>query len=121
MNRKDQNIISQLYTEGVQSGGFKPVNSAYIYFKDNDELYQTDPYKLLAAGVEGESVSSTAVLINKLQKQGVRWKDARIASSDDVIELAPGAYKSVSNNQTWIQVDDSFPRDHSFWVSLGYK
>lgn len=121
MNYKDQNNISQLYTEGVQSVGFKPVNSAYIYFIDDDELYQTDPYKLLAAGVEGESVSSTAVLFNKLQKQGVRWKEARIASSDDVIELAPDTYKSISNNQAWVQVDNSFPRDHSFWVELGYK
>ena len=121
MNRKDQNNISQLYTEGVQSGGFKPVNSTYIYFKDDDELYQTDPYKLLAAGVEGESVSSTAVLINKLQKQGVRWKDARIASSDDVIELAPGAHKTISTDQRWVQVDNSFPHDHSLLVQLGYK
>lgn len=84
-------------------------------------MYQTNPYKLLSAGVEGESVSSTAVLFNKLQKQGVRWKEARIASSDDVIELVPGAYKSVSNDKTWVQVDDSFPHDHSFWVALGYS
>ena len=121
MNRKDQNNISQLYTEGVQSGGFKPVNSAYIYFEGNDELYRTDPYKLDVAGVEGESVSSTAKRINELQKQGVRWKDARIASADDLIKLVPGAYKTISTDQRWVQVDNSFPHDHSLLVQLGYK
>jgi len=119
MNRKDQNNLNKLYTEAVQ-GNFKPVTADYIYFSDDSELYQVDPYKLLASGIQN-NVDQGAMLYNKLKQKGVRWKEATIAAGDDVIELMPGAYKLVSSETRWVQVDNSFPRDHSFSVKLGYK
>lgn len=119
MNRKDQNNISKLYTEAVQ-GNFKPVTADYIYFDDEGELYQVDPYELLAGGIQNNE-DQGAVLYNKLKQRGVRWKEARIAASDDVRELVPGAYNQVSSEGRWVQVDNSFPGDHSFIVKLGYK
>ena len=119
MNRKDQNNLNKIYTEAVQ-GNFKPVTADYIYFDDESELYRVDPYELLASGIKNNE-DQGAVLYNQLKKKGVRWKEATIAAGDDVIELMPGAYKLVSSETRWVQVDNSFPRDHSFSVKLGYK
>ena len=118
MNRKDQNNLNKIYTESVQ-GNLKPVTADFIYFSDDSELYQVDPYTLLASGIQN-NVDQGAALYNELKDEGVSWKKARIAAGDDVIKLMPGAYKLGLSETPWVQVDNSFT-GRAYSVKLGYK
>jgi len=110
--KKEQQLMVEAYGQIHEANTqFKPVTSTYIYFDNEGELYQRDPYKL---------IGDTA-MVNKLQKQGIKWGNARIATSGDIQELIPGAYNQISDERVWYQVDDSFPRDHSYSVLLSNK
>jgi len=103
--------MAEAYEQIQEASRFKPVTSTYIYFDNEGELYQRDPYKLIG----------DTSMVNQLQKRGIKWRNSRIATSDDIQELSPGAYNQISGERVWYEVDDSFPRDHSYGAMLSNK
>lgn len=84
------------------------VTSEYIFFLDDLELYQTNPYKLLggAEALAGLPVKS--------------WIRVNVTTGEDVDELGYGSVSSDERGR-WYAVGGSFPKDETFPALIGSR
>lgn len=81
---------------------YTKVESKYIYFLDDQELYSIFPYKLLGGA-------------DALAKVKTGWRQVRVATGDDISEMVPGNDINVQHHGgSWFVVDNSFPQEDSY-------
>lgn len=86
----------------------QPINADYIFFLDDLELYQLNPYKLIGG----------AEMISKLNVK--TWTRVNVATGEDVNELVK-ANVPVMQKGNWFAVGGSFPKDHAYPAIIGTK
>jgi len=84
------------------------VTTDYIFFLDDLELYQTNPYRELggAEALAGLSVKS--------------WTRVNVSTGEDVSELGYGSVSSDEQGR-WYAVGGSFPRDRAYPALIGSR
>ena len=101
--RNSYKILAEKYDV---STWYQPVVGKYIYFIQDDELFQLNPYKqVLSPGV-------------KIMSLARNWKKATVMQGEDVINIL--GQKIYDPSQWFIVKDDSAPKDHTFEVYIGY-
>lgn len=86
----------------------QPINADYIFFLDDLELYQLEPYKMIGS----------AEMISKLSVK--TWTRVNVATGEDVNELVK-ANVPVSLKDKWFAVGGSFPKDHAYPAIIGTR
>jgi len=83
-----------------------PVKGKYIFFIQDRELYQLDPYKMLA------KTDSDRIAHDKLMsyvKLGSDWKAVSVAWGTDLLEIgALESPKDISDAEQWYVVNSSY-------------
>jgi hypothetical protein len=79
-----------------------PVKGKYIFFIQDRELYQLDPYKLLAK-TDFDRISSSKLMSH--MKLGSEWKAVSVAWGTDLLEIgALESPKDISDAEQWYVV-----------------
>jgi hypothetical protein len=79
-----------------------PVKGKYIFFIQDRELYQLDPYKLLAK-TDFDRISSSKLMSH--MKLGSEWKAVSVAWGTDLLEIgALESPKDISDAERWYVV-----------------
>ena len=102
MRNSPYKILAEKYNS---STWYQPVVGKYIYFIQDDELFQLKPYKqIVSPGV-------------KILFLAPNWKKATVMQGEDVRDILG---QEVYDPSQWFIVDDSAPKDHTFEVYIGY-
>lgn len=99
---KDSRLLFEAY--GKSKLSYTPVNSDYIYFLDDEELYQTNPMKRLGTG-------------EKYLKQAFPngYKKVRVSIGEEIHDVVPGNNIDLgTQSDKLFVVDDTFPEESSF-------
>jgi hypothetical protein len=85
-----------------EAANIKPVQGKYIFFIQDRELYQLDPYKLLAK-TDFDRISSSKLMSH--MKLGSEWKAVSVAWGTDLLEIgALESPKDISDAEQWYVV-----------------
>jgi hypothetical protein len=89
-----------------EAANIKPVQGKYIFFIQDRELYQLDPYKLLAK-TDFDRISSSKLMSH--MKLGSEWKAVSVAWGTDLLEIgALESPKDISDAEQWYVVNSSY-------------
>jgi hypothetical protein len=85
-----------------EAANIKPVQGKYIFFIQDRELYQLDPYKLVAK-TDFDKISNSKLMSH--MKLGSDWKTVSVAWGTDLIEIgALESPKDISDAEQWYVV-----------------
>ena len=102
--RNPYKILAEKYNQS----NLQPVEGKYIYFIQDDELFQLNPYK---------QIVSPQV---KIMSMASNWKRATVMQGEDMRDVL-GVSLSPEDLRNWYIVDKgSVPSDHTFEVYIGY-
>lgn len=99
---RDSHLLFEAY--GKSRVSYTPVNSDYIYFLDDQELYQTNPMKRIGTG-------------EKYLKQAFPngYKKVRVTVGEEIHDVVPGNNIDLgTQSDKLFVVDDTFPEESSF-------
>jgi hypothetical protein len=94
--------VSEEDAEAINSNTPTPVKGRYIYFVENDELYQLKPYK---------QIQPTGMMM----AMSDNWTKANVMQGEDVKNMIG---KEVSDISKWYIVNGA-PGDHTFVAYIG--
>jgi hypothetical protein len=102
--RNPYKILAEKYTPS----NLQKVEGKYIYFIQDDELFQLNPYKqIVSPGV-------------KIMFLAPNWKKATVMQGEDVRDVL-GVQLSPEDLRNWYIIDkNAAPSDHTFEVYIGY-
>lgn len=102
--RNSYKILAEKYTPS----NLQKVEGKYIYFIQDEELFQLNPYKqILSPGV-------------KIMSMARNWKKATVMQGEDVRDVL-GVQLSPEDLRNWYIIDkNAAPSDHTFDVYIGY-
>ena len=96
---EDTEVQGESLEEAVN---IKPVQGKYIFFIQDRELYQLDPYKLVAK-TDFDKISNSKLMSH--MKLGSDWKAVSVAWGTDLIEIgALESPKDISDAEQWYVV-----------------
>lgn len=98
----------KILAEKYNPSNLQPVEGRYIYFIQDEELFQLNPYK---------QIVSPQV---KIMSMASNWKKATVMQGEDMRDVL-GVSLSPEDLRNWYIVDKgSVPSDHTFEVYIGY-
>ena len=99
----------KILAEKYNPSNLQPVEGKYIYFIQDQELYQLDPYRQ----IDSDSFQSILPMASN-------WKKATVMQGEDMRDVL-GVSLSPEDLRNWYIVDKgSVPSDHTFEVYIGY-